>query len=97
MHVGAQELRKIVAVAVGLEADEIIGEHRLDEVAVLRQARHDAAVRPRRVQEEADFPLDAEFAQLRAERQEVIVVHPDGRVAPPKVASVRAMYAFTSQ
>ena len=43
----------------------------------MRHAADDIAGRPGRVQEEADGAGDAELAQLRAERKEVIVLHPE--------------------
>ncbi len=72
-HIGDE----IVAVVLGLEADQVVGQHRLDQLAMMRHALDDGSRRPRRVEEEADRLAHAEVAQLRAERQEVIVLHPE--------------------
>jgi hypothetical protein len=71
---------EIVAILRGLEADQVVGEHRFDQLAVMRHALDDAVGRPRRVQEEADRPGDAELAQLGSERKEMIILHPEDRV-----------------
>jgi hypothetical protein len=71
---------EVLAIFPGLEADQIIGEHRLDQLAGMRHAADHVARRPRRMQEEADRFGDAEVAQLRAEREEVIILHPERSV-----------------
>src|SRR3954449_5019641 len=76
-EIGAEAGNEILAVVLGLKADQIIGEHGGDEIAMIRHAVDDAARRPWRVQEEADRALHTERAQLRAERQEVIVLNPE--------------------
>src|ERR1700720_512411 len=52
-------------VVLGLESDQIIGQHRLDQFAMMRHPFHDGARRSRRMQEEPDWLGDAEIAQLR--------------------------------
>ena len=76
-EIGLRVGQKVLAVFLGLEADEIIGQHRLDQFAMMRHARHHRARRPRRVQEEADRLGDAEIAQLGAEREKVIILDPE--------------------
>ena len=71
---------EILAILLGLEADQVVGQHRLDQFAMMRHARHQRARRPRRVQEEADRLRNAEFAQLGAEREEMIILHPEGGI-----------------
>ena len=71
---------EILAVFLGLETDEIIGEHRLDQFAMMRHARDDRTRGPGRVQEETDRLADAEIAQFRAERQEMIILNPEGSI-----------------
>ena len=77
-----QIVREVLDVVVGLEADQVIGEHRLHEIAVVRNVHDRAPARPGRVQEEADGAFDPQAAQFLAERQEVVVVNPIGRVRP---------------
>src|ERR1700738_2413004 len=54
-----------LTVVLGLESDQIIGQHRLDQFAMMRHPLDDGARRPRRMQEEPDRLSDAEIAQLR--------------------------------
>jgi hypothetical protein len=81
-HHDSQQIGEAVAVRVGLEADQVVGEHRLHQLAIVRQVRDGRAVGPWGVQEEADLPRDAELAQIARERQEMIVVDPERRVGP---------------
>src|SRR5713101_4525617 len=69
-----------LTVVLGLESDQIIGQHRLDQFAMMRHPLDDGARRPRRMQEESDRLGDAEIAQLRAQRQKMIVLNPEHRV-----------------
>jgi hypothetical protein len=64
-------------VAAGLEADDVVLQHRLEQVAVAGQRAQHVVRREGRVQEESDRLARAEATQLRAERDQVIVVHPD--------------------
>ena len=68
---------EIVPIVLGLETDEIIGQHRGHEIAVIRYAVDDAARGPRRMQEEADRALHAQRAQFRAEREKMIILNPE--------------------
>ena len=72
--------QEVLAILLGLETDEVIGQHRLDQFAMMRHATNHVARRPRRMQEEADRLRDAEFAQFRAEREEVIILNPESGV-----------------
>jgi hypothetical protein len=73
---------EVQPILVGLKSDQIIGQHRLNELAMLGYALHDGARRPRRMQEKADGLLDPEPPQLRSQGQEVIILDPEGRVRP---------------
>ena len=76
-EIGLRVGQKILAILFGLEADQIIGQHRLDQFAMMRHAADHGARRPRRMQEEADRLRDAEIAQFGAERQEMIILNPE--------------------
>jgi hypothetical protein len=80
LHIG----QEILAIFFGLETDQVIGQHRLDQVAVMRHAADHGTRRPRRVQEEADRLRDAELAQLRAKREKMIVLNPEHDVRLPE-------------
>ena len=71
---------EIGAVFLGLEADQVVGEHGGDQLAMLRQRDDRRAIGPRRVQEESDRLPDVELAQLFAEAEEMIVLHPEARI-----------------
>jgi hypothetical protein len=60
----------------GLEADEVVGHQRAHQAAVIDQDGEDFRRREGGVQEEADAPVAAQLAQLLAERDQVIVLHP---------------------
>src|SRR6202022_544449 len=55
---------EIFAIVLGLESDQIVGQHRLDQFAMMRDAFDDAARGPGRMQEEPDRLRDAETAQF---------------------------------
>ena len=69
--------QEILAILLGLETDQVIGQHRLDQFAMMRHAADHGARRPRRMQEEANRLGDAEIAQFGAERQEMIILNPE--------------------
>ena len=69
--------QKILAVFLGLEADQIIGQHRLDQVAMMRYTADHRAGGPGCVQEEADRSGDAEISQFRAKCQKMIILNPE--------------------
>ena len=69
--------QEIFAIVFGLESDQIVSQHRLDQFAMMRDAADDGARGPRRVQEKTDRLGDAEIAQFRAQRQEVIILNPE--------------------
>ena len=81
---------EVVAISLGLEADQIVGQHCLDQFAMMRHAFDDAARRPRRMQEESERLGDAEIAQFRAEREEMIILDPERRVRASGSAAARA-------
>jgi hypothetical protein len=64
-------------IAVRLHADQVIRQQRLHELRVDRQSPQRLDVRERHVQEEPDRARDAELAQAGAERDQLVVVHPD--------------------
>ena len=76
-EIGLDVAEKILAILLGLEADQIIGQHRLDQFAMMRHAADHGARRPRRVQEKADRLGDAEIAQFASQREEMIVLDPE--------------------
>ena len=73
-------IEKILAVLVGLESDQVVGQHRLDQFAMMRHAADHGARRPGCMEEETDRLRHAEIAQLRAEREEMIILNPERRV-----------------
>jgi hypothetical protein len=64
-------------VASRLHADQVIREQRFHELGVHRQRTQRLDVRERDVQEKADRQRDAELAQALAQREQLVVVHPD--------------------
>src|SRR5207248_11024406 len=74
LHDVAQEM---LAVLIGLETDQVEGQHRLDQLAMMRHAADRGARRPRRMEEEADRLRYPEVAQFGAKRQEVIILDPE--------------------
>ena len=60
-----------------LKADEIVGAQRGDQLAMVRQDAQHLGCRKRRVQEKADRLPAIQLAQRFAERDQMIVVHPD--------------------
>jgi hypothetical protein len=69
--------QEVLAILFGLETDEVVGQHRLDQLAMVRHAADQGARRPGRMQEEANRLGHTEIAQLRPERQEMIILHPE--------------------
>jgi hypothetical protein len=65
---------------VGLHPDQVVGEHRLDQFAMMRHGGEHAARREWCVQEEPNRLADAELAHVRGEREVVIIVDPEGRI-----------------
>ena len=61
----------------GLEADQVIVEHRLNEPPMVRQGHQQLAHRPGRVQEEADPVLHPETPQVPGHGDHVVVVNPE--------------------
>ena len=89
-EIGLRVGQEILAILLGLEADQVVGQHRLDQLAMMRHACYHGARRPRRMQEEADRLRDAEIAQFRAEREEMIVLNPERRCPASGIAAARA-------
>src|SRR3979411_244395 len=68
---------EIFAIILGLESDQIIRQHRLDQFAMMRDAFDDVMRGPRRMQEKPDRSGDTEFAQFRAKSQEMVILNPE--------------------
>src|SRR4051795_11198872 len=79
---------KILAIVMGLEADQIVGQHRHDQLAMIGYALHYRSDRPWRMEEEADRIVDAEVPQLRAEREEMVILHPERGLRFPEAHQV---------
>src|SRR6185312_9038498 len=75
-ELASQISEEIAAIVTGLESDQIVGEHRLDQFAMMRHPGDGTWRGPWRVQEEAERPGDAEFAQFGAQRKEMIILNP---------------------
>ena len=74
---GLDVAAEVRVVGLALEADQVVGEQRPDQPVVPRNGREDQRRRQRNVQEEADPVSAAQRAQLRGQRDQVVVVHPD--------------------
>ena len=61
----------------GLEAYQVVVEHRLDQPSVVRQRHQQLPRRPRHMKKEADPVGHAQAAQIPGQRDHVIVVYPD--------------------
>ncbi len=68
---------KRLLVRFGLETDDVVAAHRLDQLFVRRHRAQDFRHGKRNMQEKADRILDARRPAFLRERQQVIVVHPD--------------------
>src|SRR5262249_26430956 len=71
---------EVLSVVVGLEPDEVIGQHGPDQVAMVRHAEHRGLRGPRRVEKKADWLINAQPAQFSTQSQKVIVLNPVGRI-----------------
>ncbi|KAG1316522.1 hypothetical protein G6F62_013433 [Rhizopus arrhizus] len=76
-----QDLHLAVGVALGLEADQVVGIQRGEQPQVIGHGLQQVGRGHRDVQEEADAAADAAFAQQRTERDQVVVVDPDDVVS----------------
>ena len=72
-----QVIAKALQVGGGLKADEIVGAQRGDQIAMVGQQAHQLGRRKRRMEKKPDRLPAIELAQRRAERDQVIIVHPD--------------------
>src|SRR5882724_491117 len=59
--------QEVFAIILGLEPDQIISEHCLDQFTMMRHPADGGARRPWRMQEETERLRDAEIAQFRAQ------------------------------
>ncbi|VTQ83918.1 Uncharacterised protein [Stenotrophomonas maltophilia] len=73
----AQVGLETIGVALGLEADQIVGVQRGEQSQVVGHRLQQVGRRHRDVQEKADAAADAALAQQCAERDQVVVVDPD--------------------
>ena len=76
-HAVLQVVDEVADIHLRLQADEIVGGEAARQLAMLGNGEERLRRRHRDVQEKADGVGDAERAQLHAERDHVIVVHPD--------------------
>ncbi len=60
-----------------LHADEIVGSETAREFAMLGDGQKDLRRWHRDVEEKADWVLDSQLSQLEAQRNHMVVVHPD--------------------
>jgi hypothetical protein len=72
--------QEVLAILVGLKADEIVGQHCLDQRTMMRHAGDHRARGPWRVHEKPDRLRNAEIAQFRGQRKEVVVLDPEHRI-----------------
>ncbi|KAG1439952.1 hypothetical protein G6F57_019207 [Rhizopus arrhizus] len=84
-HAAAAEQAQVgleaIGVALGLEADQVVGIQRGEQPQVIGHGLQQVGRGHRDVQEEADAAADAAFAQQRTERDQVVVVDPDDGVS----------------
>ena len=78
-----QRLRQIAGVRLGLRAHELVGAERLQQPLRLRQRLEQRRRRERDVQEEAEPNLFDACPQQLAQRDQVVIVHPD-KIARPQ-------------
>src|SRR5262249_23424578 len=80
-HLSAGVARDVIAKAaeVGfrLESDEIVGAERAHQLGMWRQDAQQLCGGEGGVEEKSDRLLDAELAQRRAQRDQMIIVYPD--------------------
>ena len=74
---GGQQRAQLIAVARRLRADQLVGGERGGEVLVVRDRLPVLARRDRHVVEVAERTAPAEPLQLAAERDQLVVMHPD--------------------
>ena len=72
-----QIVGEVVAVVVGLEADQIVMDEAAEDLLVVGQRRQNVGRRAGNVEEEADRIDAAARAEFARQRHQVIVVHPD--------------------
>src|SRR5258708_19330259 len=58
---------EIIAIIVGLESDQIVGQHGLDQFAMMRNAAYDRPRRPWRMHEDADPRPHSSIAHFGSE------------------------------
>ncbi|MNI40214.1 hypothetical protein D3C73_944270 [compost metagenome] len=73
----AQVGLEAIGIALGLEADEVVGIQRREQPQMVGHRLQQIGRWHRDVQEEADAAADAALAQHRAERNQVVIVDPD--------------------
>ncbi|CAG9222614.1 hypothetical protein BVI434_410017 [Burkholderia vietnamiensis] len=85
---GLDVVLEVQQIGFGLKADEVVREQRAHQPFVLRNRGHDRRRRHRNMQEEADRIRAAHRAQFGGERNQLIVVNPDGVVRPQQRAEL---------
>ena len=92
---GGEQRAQLIAIARRLRADQLVGRERGGEVLVVRDRLPVFAGRDGHVVEVAERPAPAEPLQLAAERDQLVVVHPDEVVGAeqrdqrPRKAAIR--------
>src|SRR6476619_5351466 len=77
-------IEEVLAIVAGLESDQIVGQHRLDQLAMMRHALDHGRRSPGRMQEEPYRLRHAAITQFRAQRQEMVILNPEHRIRPCK-------------
>ena len=85
---------EIVAVVLGLEADEIVIGEAAENRPMMRQRLKDVGRRAGRVEEKPDRIAVAARPQLASEQHQMIIVHPDDVVVPEQRAQTIGEHAI---
>ena len=72
-----QVMGEVVAIVVGLEADQVVMDEAAEDLLVVGHRRQDVGRRAGNVEEEADRVDAAARPEFAGERHQMIVVHPD--------------------
>ena len=75
--------------------DHVVAAHGTQQLRRTRQGVQQGRRHERRVQEEADAVAHAQPAQFLAQREQVVIVHPDQVVVAQQPASASANRRFT--
>ena len=70
-----------MGVAIGVESDEVVADEFFEKLSCPREDGEDLRGGERRMEEEANLALPSHSTQFRTQRNQVIVLHPDGVAA----------------